>query len=92
MLIGLKYCGGCNPNYERREIAERARREFSGVVFQPYSKEGRYDLVLVVCGCLEECFTFSCVNSIYGTIFVHSEREYRRLREFLEQHYHDGKQ
>ena len=53
MKIGLKYCGGCNPNYERSDIVKRARNEYPSVTFEPYRVEDEYDLVLVICGCLE---------------------------------------
>ncbi len=84
MRIGLKYCGGCNPNYERSGIVKRARAEYPRAEFTPYDKAGYYDLVLVICGCLEECFTFACANSRHGAILVRAPEEYRRLQAFME--------
>ena len=43
MLIGLKYCGGCNPNYERRRLVERARKEYPDVCFEPYDVDKVYE-------------------------------------------------
>lgn len=31
MTVAVKYCGGCNPRYERTELAERLRADFPGV-------------------------------------------------------------
>lgn len=87
MTIGLKYCGGCNPNYERRSVVEKAKREYPDIFFEPYDAGRRYDIVLVICGCLEECFTFVCQNSLHGTIYIRSLEEYQRLREFLQKDY-----
>ena len=83
MLIGLKYCGGCNLNYERRRLVERARKEYPDVCFEPYDVDKVYDVVLVICGCLEECFTFTCENSVHGTLCVRSPEEYQRIQEFI---------
>lgn len=83
MKIGLKYCGGCNPNYERGALAARARREFPEHSFAPYDERGAYDLVLVICGCLEECFTFPCENSRLGAVWVRTPEEYGRIRQAL---------
>lgn len=84
MQIGLKYCGGCNPNYERRSIVDRARKDYPAAHFESYDPARVYDVVLVICGCLEECFTFSCDNSVHGTISIRSLEEYQRLRLFME--------
>lgn len=84
MKIGLKYCGGCNPNYERSDIVKRARAEYPRAVFEPYRADAGYDLVLVICGCLEECFTFSCRNSRHGIVSIRDPEEYRRFQNVME--------
>lgn len=89
MKIGLKYCGGCNPNYERSSIVKRAREEYPCVTFEPFQPEANYDVVLVICGCLEECFAFSCCNSVHGTIAIRDPEEYERFTSFMEL-YDDG--
>lgn len=81
--IGLKYCGGCNPNYERGDIVARAKAEYPGVCFAPYDPNEAYALVLVVCGCKEECFSFHCQNSKNGSIFIHTPEDYRFFSEFM---------
>lgn len=86
MRIGLKYCGGCNPNYERSDIVKRARADYPYVTFEPHRAEAEYDVVLVICGCLEECSTFSCENSAHGMIHIRSLEEYDRLSAFMGPH------
>lgn len=83
MKIGLKYCGGCNPNYERSHIVKRARAEYPQAVFAPYDPEDAYDLVLMICGCLEECTSFNCSNSRCGIVRIRSEEEYIRLQQAM---------
>ena len=81
MVVGIKYCGGCNPNYSRRSIVTRAQSEFPRVSFSAYDPAATYDLVVVICGCMEECFTFSCPNSKHGAVWVRSYGEYARLQK-----------
>lgn len=53
MKIGIKFCGGCNPTYDRREALDRLAARTAGheVV---YTSEP-CDLRLVVCGCDRTC-------------------------------------
>jgi hypothetical protein len=55
MRVGLKYCGGCNPSYDRveyvREIQEAAG---SRIAWLP-ADEGGFTTVLLVCGCDKQC-------------------------------------
>ena len=83
MVVGVKYCGGCNPNYHRRSIVSRAQKEFPHVSFCAYDPAADYDLVVVICGCMEECFTFSCSNSTHGLVWIRSLQEYDRLHDAL---------
>lgn len=40
MTVAVKYCGGCNPRYERTELAERLRADFPGVRIGPRGGTG----------------------------------------------------
>ena len=61
MLIGLKYCGGCRANYDRRAEAERFIRESNKrqsadpITVVPADPGVKYDELLVVCGCKARC-------------------------------------
>lgn len=55
MVIGIKYCGGCNPVYDRvrrvrRFIEENPFYEYVGV-----SANQPCDYWMVVCGCSRRC-------------------------------------
>lgn len=56
MVCGVRFCGGCNPRYERGDALERIRKYFSGRVDFRYAEEGvMYDLLLVIGGCSSCC-------------------------------------
>jgi len=52
-VVGLRYCGGCNPRYDRVAAVERLRAQLPKVGLCP-AAPGQ-GIVLVVCGCLVRC-------------------------------------
>jgi hypothetical protein len=59
MKIGVKYCGGCNPRYDRVELVEGLQKRLEGrAVFVPPDHEGT-DLILAVEGCATACADLS---------------------------------
>ena len=57
--VGVKYCGGCNPTYDRSELVEDLKRRLDGKVkFVPPDGEG-VDLILAVEGCEIACADLS---------------------------------
>lgn len=51
--VGLRYCGGCNPRYDRVAAVEELRARFPRLDFRP-AGPGQ-NLTLVVCGCSARC-------------------------------------
>ena len=82
--IGIKYCGGCNPSYERVEIVERIQNQFKDrFLFLPY-KDHENDLIVFVNGCQRAC-AFSTLNSLTLPHFsVTKESDFENLKLFLQ--------
>jgi len=58
--IGVKYCGGCREQYDRKAGYEKARKCFSAPAeFVPAEAGGSYDALLVFCGCPVRCADIS---------------------------------
>lgn len=55
MLVGVKFCGGCNPRYDRKKYLEEVEREHPSWNFQIAKEYWHYDLLLVICGCASCC-------------------------------------
>ncbi len=55
MKIGIKYCGGCNPRYDRGEHVKALRETHPEQDWEYVKEENFYDLLLVVCGCGSCC-------------------------------------
>jgi hypothetical protein len=53
--IGVKYCGGCNPTYERVEIIQRVQFRFGDRVLFQHRDEPDLDGLVVINGCPRAC-------------------------------------
>ena len=53
--IGVKYCGGCDPNYERVERVEKLAEKLKSHVQVVSYREPPYEILLVVNGCHKQC-------------------------------------
>ncbi|SDZ90510.1 3-hydroxyacyl-[acyl-carrier-protein] dehydratase [Eubacterium aggregans] len=55
LVVGIRYCGGCNPRYDRVALVQRLRKKLPQVTFVP-AEEGRsYDALLLCQGCPAQC-------------------------------------
>ena len=53
--VGVRYCGGCNPRYDRVALVRRIGDFFPEAEFVTAQPGVKYPAVLVVCGCLARC-------------------------------------
>jgi len=56
--IGIKYCGGCNPRFNRLEFVSQLKRNAPHHNYSLYMGKPS-DVYLVVCGCKRACADFS---------------------------------
>lgn len=74
MNIGVKYCGGCNPLYNRSEYVKELQKQRPSDSFF-FAGEGCFDKVYVVCGCERMCPSISGLEAD-SFIFVSNTGEY----------------
>lgn len=55
MKCGVRFCGGCNPRFERGEVFRMYKREIPEIEFTYASEEDTYDTLLVIGGCQSCC-------------------------------------
>ncbi len=51
--LAIKFCGGCNPAYERGEVAQMIKKELAGVIWE--LPEAEVDLLIMINGCQAAC-------------------------------------
>ena len=58
MKVGIKYCGGCNPRYDRGEYVRKLCESHAEWETE-YAQEGvHYDLLYVIGGCTSCCASY----------------------------------
>lgn len=71
MLVGVKFCGGCNPRYDRGKALETIKNEMQGEAEFVIAEEGaEYDNLLVIGGCTNCCASHSQYKSIEDVIKI----------------------
>jgi len=54
--IGVKYCGGCNPEIHRTELIDNLRGLISGdFILETNEPSDPWDIAILVCGCPVAC-------------------------------------
>jgi len=55
MNVGIKYCGGCDPAFDRVEMAERIQTAADSSITWCSATEKENDAILLICGCEKAC-------------------------------------
>ena len=77
MICGVKYCGGCNPRYNRTQFFNKIKKACPEVEFQYVQTDVVYDHLLVIQGCTSKCADLSSikVNGYTWNIFEECQHE-----------------
>lgn len=55
VCIGVKYCGGCNPRYDRAAFLEKVKQLCPEASFFPAWGNRNFDAYIVINGCPSAC-------------------------------------
>ncbi len=85
MKVRVKYCGGCNPRFDRKAVTERLKAGFPRTEFvEMGDDDGPFDHVVVICGCPAECTSHENVCGLHGKTVVSSLEESEELEKILQ--------
>lgn len=70
MYLGLKYCGGCSPDYDRGEQVRYLTQELGDLVKLTSPEDLRAEHVLVVMGCKNACADLSSFDDKEITLIL----------------------
>jgi len=83
--IGIKYCGGCNPRYDRADLVSKLKKYIGDVHTIETAKQGIiYDVVVVLSGCTSACASHQKLETKHEKIFVSSESDYIKLLNIID--------
>ncbi|MDR3177218.1 MAG: hypothetical protein LBU06_11905 [Desulfovibrio sp.] len=78
--VRIKYCGGCNPRYDRTALAAKLRAAFPGLDMPETDEDGGpYDFVAVLCGCPAACAEHEGLEGRAGKMLIVSADQYEAL-------------
>ncbi|MEF9987756.1 MAG: hypothetical protein RR234_05565 [Christensenella sp.] len=83
MKIGIKYCGGCNPRYERTSIARQLKKDLPNCEIVAADTAHETDFVVIVCGCKSACALADGLYGRYGRAFLTQSDAYDGLLDNL---------
>ena len=82
--IGVRYCGGCNPRYDRNALVGRLADFFPEQEFVPAQEGKSYSAALVVYGCPTRCANISSLTvPASGLIYLSGFEDLLPAREKL---------
>lgn len=55
MLVAVKFCGGCDPEYDRIEMFQKIKKALGNKVEWTFSPTTHADCLLVINGCSRAC-------------------------------------
>lgn len=84
VVIGIRYCGGCNPRYDRGAQARRFLQSLTSVRFTMVRPGETYAAILLICGCETACATVTDlppVRLLYVRSVHEADQVLRALRD-----------
>lgn len=78
--VGVKFCGGCNPRFDRSSLLAQIKERYKGVaLFEPAREEESYDRLLVISGCPRACAGYGHLHYAGEPIHLWEEGQTGRL-------------
>ena len=81
MKIGIKFCGGCNPVYDRGGRARRFREAHPEHEYVTSDTNEICDIWMVVCGCSRRCADTNGLKAGRGIVLVWDEDSFKGLED-----------
>lgn len=83
MVIGIKYCGGCNPGYVREELVKKLKERFPHHIYVTASERTECDIWLLVCGCSSACVSGEGLSALKKRFVLTSMKEFSKAEDYL---------
>lgn len=85
MKCGVKFCGGCNPSYDRGETLKEIREQCKDMDFVHVTEGGPYDLLLVIGGCSSCCASFEEIETKNGVLKIWEQTQVKTILDAIEE-------
>lgn len=82
--VGIKYCGGCNPSYERVEMVQQVQSLLKDRFIFSVNDQRDSDIMVFVCGCPRACVNKNSYESKVPFRSIVGESDFKSLVDWLE--------
>lgn len=83
MKCGVRFCGGCNPRYDRGKAFEEIKNSITNMDFLHAVEGEDYDKLLVIGGCTNCCASYDQYR-IKGNVYkMWDESHVKQIKEKL---------
>jgi len=83
LKVGIKYCGGCNPYYDRVALVKEIEARLNGQVQFVSHRAADSDLILAIEGCRTACADLSSLDRTKIRVIAHPDDAKEFIREIL---------
>jgi hypothetical protein len=83
LKIGVKYCGGCNPSYERVEMIERIQFRFNDRFLFLRHDEPDIEVTVLMSGCHRACARRDFNSTEISYCSITEENDFDTLMNWL---------
>ncbi|MBE6034505.1 hypothetical protein [Aminipila sp.] len=86
MRCGVRFCGGCNPRYDRGKALVTLEEGLKGEVDFVIAEENvLYDLLLVIGGCTNCCASYEQFNTKEGVIKMWDKTQIEKIARAIKE-------
>lgn len=79
MVCGVKYCGGCNPRFDRSKFLVRLKKACDDIEFVYVQQDTVYDHLVVINGCPSKCANIQEIQVTGDTFKIAEESQLELL-------------
>lgn len=92
LTFGVKFCGGCNPRFERGKLLNKMKKDFENIIsFQNAVENVEYDGLVVLGGCSNCCAMYQNIKTKSEPILIWDEKGYNDIAKNLSEIIKEGK-
>jgi hypothetical protein len=82
--VGIRYCGGCNPSYERVEMIQQVESSLKDRFIFSVNDQQDLDIMVFVCGCPRACANKNSNHPEVPSRSIIGESDFKSLIDWLE--------
>lgn len=83
MIIGVKYCGGCNSVYNRGRQVNLLKEKFPEHTYRTAAEGNTCDVWIVACGCMRACASTEGLIATKRIFVLPTERSFVQVHTYL---------